>query len=405
MKVIKNKDFMLLWLGQNISKLGTILYNIALMWYMYRKTGSSIALGLSVLCITVPSVLIAPLAGIFADRLDKKKIIINTDILNGIIMIVFSYFISLDNYSIYTLYIFMILSSMVTAVFNPAISSSIPVIVDAKNLKDANTLNQMTSQIVNILGPVLAGILIAFMNIGLLFFINGLSFLICAFIESFIVIPKIIIKKSTHGIGSQFKEGLIYVVKDKPLLYLVLAGGVIINLFLAPLSIYETILSTKILNVGSTGFGMMNSAISVGALIGALLIMSNIFNDKYKMTVIGLCIEGAAVALLGLVPNYYVVLSAEAILGLGTALASVGISTLYQTLIPKDKMGRVMALASTLCNVTVPLGTLLGSTIISYMPLNIVLIISGLIILVTGILLIPLLGIKVKKYTSLDSTL
>lgn len=404
MKVIKNKDFMLLWLGQNISKLGTSLYDIALMWYMYKKTGSSIALGLSVLCFTVPSVLIAPLAGVFADRLDKKKIIINTDILNGIIMLIFSYFIFKDSYPIYILYIFMIISSMVTAVFSPAMSSAIPVIVEEKDLKDANTLNQMTSQLINILGPVLAGVLIAFIKIGLLFFINGLSFLICAIIESFIVIPKIIIEKSTQGIGSQFKEGLIYVAEDKPLLYLVMAGGVIINFFLAPLSIYETILSTKILNVGSTGFGMMNSAISVGALIGAILIMANVFNDKYKMTVIGLSIEGAAVAIFGLVPNYYVVLSSEAVLGLGVAMASVGIGTLYQTLIPKDKMGRVMALVSTLCNITIPLGTLLGSTIIAYMPLNIVLIISGIFILVTGISLVPLLKDKTKSRI-LDSAL
>lgn len=396
MKVLKNRDFMLLWLGQNISKLGTRLYDIALMWYMYKKTGSSIALGLSVLCFTVPSVLIAPLAGVFADKLDKKKIIVNTDILNGFIMLVFSYFIFADNYPVYILYIFMILSTMVTSVFNPAISSSIPIIVQEKDLKDANTLNQMTSQIINILGPVFSGILIAFINMWLLFFINGLSFLICALIESFIVIPKINIEKGNQGFGAQFKEGLLYVAKNKQLLYLVIAGGVIINFFLAPLSIYETILSTKILNVGSTGYGMMNSALSVGALIGALLIMLNIFSDKYKMAILGLCIEGIAVSLLGLIPNYYIVLLAEAALGLGVSMASVGISTLYQILIPKDKMGRVMALVGTLCDITVPLGTLLGSTIITFTPLSIVLIISGILILITGILLMPLLEIKVK---------
>jgi MFS family permease len=396
MKVFRNKDFMLLWLAQSISKLGTRFYNIALMWYLYEKTGSSIALGLSVLCFTVPSVLIAPLAGVFADRLNKKKIIINTDTLNGIIMLIFSYFIFVDKYPIYILYIFMILSSIVTAVYSPAISSVIPIIVQDTDLKDANTLNQMTSQIINILGPVLAGTLMAFMNIGLLFFMNGLSFLICAIIEIFIVIPKNNNEKSRDGIASQFKEGLIYIAGDKPLLSLVIAGGVVINFFLAPLSIYQTILSTKILNAGSTGYGMMNSAISVGALLGAILIMLNIFKNKYKMTVIGLSIEGVAVALLGLVPNYYIVLSADAILGLGISMASVGISTLYQTLIPKDKMGRAMALVSTLCGVTVPLGTLLGSTLIAYLPLNIILILSGAFVFITGLLLVPLLGIKVK---------
>lgn len=397
MRIFKNRDFILLWLGQSISKLGTSLYDIALMWYIYKKTGSSIALGLSVLCFTVPRVLIAPLSGVFADRLNKKKIIINMDILNGIIMLIFCWFIFADTYPIYIYYIFMILSSIITEIFNPAISSAIPIIVEEKDLKDANTLNQMTSQIINICGPALSGILIAFINMSMIFFLNGLSFLICAIFESFIKIPKIDTAKIEKAIGLQFKEGLIFILGDKLLLYIVIAGGVIINFFLAPLTIFETLLSTKILNVGSTGFGMMNSAISIGALIGALLIMSNIFINKYKMVIIGLCLEGVAVMLSGIVPNFYVVLAAMSILGLGLSMAGIGISTLYQTLIPKEKMGRVMALASTLCGVTVPLGTLFGSTIITYIPLNIVLIVSGVFILITGVLLIPVIGTKVRN--------
>lgn len=403
MRIFKNRDFILLWLGQSISKLGTSLYDIALMWYIYKKTGSSIALGLSVLCFTVPTVLIAPLSGVFADRLNKKKIIINMDILNGIVMLIFSWFIFADTYPIYIYYIFMILSSIITEIFNPAISSAIPIIVEEKDLKDANTLNQMTSQIINIFGPALSGILIAFMNMSMLFFLNGLSFLICAVFEGFIKIPKIDTAKIGKGIGLQFKEGLIFILGDKLLLYIVIAGGVIINFFLAPLTIFETVLSTKILNVGSTGFGMMNSAISIGALIGALLIMSNIFINKYKMVIIGLCLEGVAVTISGIVPNFYVVLAAMSILGLGLSMASIGISTLYQTLIPKEKMGRVMALASTLCGVTVPLGTLFGSTIITYLPLNIVLIVSGVFILITGVLLIPVIETKernIKQYSA-----
>lgn len=403
MKILKNKDFLFLWLGQSISKIGTSLYDIALMWYIYQKTGSSFALGLSVLCFTVPTVLITPLAGVFADRLNKKKIIITTDILNGIIMLIFSWFIFVDHYPIYVLYIFMIFSSIVSEVFNPAISSAVPIIVEEKDLKDANTLSQVTSQAINVLGPALAGILIAFMNISLLFFLNGLSFLICAAIESFITIPKINDENTKEGIGIQFKEGLVYVLENKLLLYLVIAGGVIINFFLAPLSIYETVLSTKILNVGSTGYGMMNSAISVGALIGALLIMTNIFKDKYKMVIIGLSLEGIAVAFLGLIPHYLVALTALSALGIGLAMASIGISTLYQTLIPKEKMGRVMALASTLCAVTVPLGTLFGSTIIAYVQLKIVLILSGIFILITGILLLPITSVKkdnIEEYSA-----
>jgi len=143
--------------------------------------------------------------------------------------------------------------------------------------------------------------------------------------------------------------------------------------------------------VGSTGFGMVNSVISVGALIGVMLIMANIFKDKYKLTVLGLTLEGISLMMFGGFLNYYVILVAAALLGLGLSMASVGISTLYQTLIPKDKMGRVLGIVSTICTVTVPIGTLFGSFIIEYADLTLVLILSGVIVFATGLGLVPLL--------------
>ncbi|MTI48241.1 MAG: MFS transporter [Firmicutes bacterium] len=401
--LFRNSNFMLLWIGQSVSQLGTRLYSLAIMWYILERTGSSVAMGISVLCFTLPTVIIGPVAGVFADKYSKKKIIVVTDLLNGVIMLTLSYMVFRNNISLNVLYSMMALAACVSAVFSPAISSSYPLIVDEKNLTKANSLSQFTSRIISILGPAVAGILIAILNMWVLFFLNGISYIISSISESFITIPKINEKK--HMINQKFilrfKEGLGSVWSNKSVLYLVISGGIIINFFLAPLSVYFAIISEN-LGKGSTGLGTIEASLSIGALIGSLIILTGIVKNKYRMTIFGLTLEGVALVVFGgFVESYYLILLSQAALGFGVAFASVGISTLYQTLIPKEKMGRVMSIVGTLCSISVPLGALFGSWAISYYSIQSVLIISGVIVSFSGISLISILRIAKKEKTQL----
>lgn len=386
--LFKNFDFMLLWGGQSVSRLGTSLYNLAIMWYILEKTGSALAMGISVACFTLPTAIIGPIAGVFVDKHDKKKIIVMTDCINGLLMLALSYFIAIDNISIVALYGVMVLGACVSAVFTPAASSSIPIIVERQHLTKANSLSQFTSRIISILGPVLAGMLIAVLDMWILFFINGISYLISSISEGFITIPKVDIEDTSKKFIEQFKEGLLSLWNSKLVLYLVISGGIIINFFLAPLSIYAAIISVN-LGKGATGLGMIEGSIAIGALFGSLIILLGFIKNKYKMTVVGLTIEGLGLIVLGIfIENYYLILFFMGVLGLGVAMASVGISTLYQILIPKEKLGRVLSIAGTLCNITVPLGSLFGSVIINYYSMQSVLLFFGVIVSISGLSLV-----------------
>lgn len=400
--IFRNFNFMLLWGGQSISQLGTRLYSLAIMWYILERTGSSLAMGLSVLCFTLPTVIVGPIAGVFADKYDKKKIIVATDFINGIIMLVLSYFITMDNISLNTLYGMMALAASVSAIFSPAIGSCFPLIVDKDNLTKANSLSQFTSRVISILGPALAGLLIAVLNMWILFFLNGISYIISSISESFITIPKADKQNKKEKFITQFKEGLKSVWDNKAVLYLVIAGGVIINFFLAPLSIYSAIVSEN-LSKGAAGLGVIQSSVSVGALIGSFIILSGIVKDKYKMTIFGLTLEGLAlVGFGGFVNSYYIIVVSQVALGFGVAFASVGITTLYQVLIPKEKLGRVFSIVGTLCSVSVPLGALFGSFSINYYSLQSVLVFSGLIVSISGLSLISILRIANRKKVQAD---
>lgn len=390
-KLWKNKNFVLLWSGQTVSKLGDRFFQIALMWFIYTETGSSLALGISLICFTIPMIIIQPIAGTFADRNFKKQIIVASDILNGILMLTIAYFLFAGHLPMAVLYGLIALSSGITAFFTPAIQASIPLIVEEEQLPKANSLNQFSMQMSNILGPVLAGIMLGITEIWFLLLLNGISYIISALTEFWIEIPEVKSETENASFNKRFKEGFQYLMKNNQLLYLVFVGGVIINFFLAPLQVFLTVLSNDILQVGSTGFGFINTSISVGAITGVLLVFLNVCKDKYKMVVIGLTLEGVALLLLGIIPTFTIAITSSIILGLGVALASTGIGTLYQTIIPKDKMGRVMGLVSTILLTVVPIGTLFGSMIINYFAVYHILIVFGVVVILASLSLIFLL--------------
>ena len=388
MTLLKDRNFLFLWLGQSISAIGDRFYKIAMMWYIIERTGSSMALGISVLCFTLPSILFMPWAGVLADTNSKKKILVSTDLINGILMIIIAFLVTVKQVPLYSLYACMIFSSSVTALFNPSLSASVPLVAGKENLSKANSLTQATKQMANIIGPALAGILIGLANMKLLFLLNGLSFILSAIFEIFVVIPKIKVRAGQTKFFSDFKDGLSYLTSSKELLYLIIVGGVIINFFLAPLNIYLTILCNQILEVGATGLGFIDSSIAIGALSGSVYLLFNTTHKTVTIVIIGLLLEGIALIIGGIFTTYLPILLMGFILGLGISMASIGIITLYQLLIPSDKLGRAMSLLSTLSIITLPIGTLAGSFLINHLSLSLILSVSGACILLSALTLI-----------------
>ncbi|SCY82230.1 MFS transporter [Alkaliphilus peptidifermentans] len=387
--VFKNYNFMLLWIGQSVSKLGDRFYAIAMMWYIYQLTGSPLALGISVLCNTLPTIIFSPIAGVLSDRIDKKKIIVLSDLLNGLSMVFLAYLLLSGNQSLNIIYLFIVIVASITAFFSPAITASIPLIVDDRDLPKANSLSQLSSQITNIIGPALAGVMIAFADMWLLVLINGISYLLSAFSECFIKVPKIVSKTNNEGFMANFKEGLQCTLSNKGLLLLVFAG-IFINFFLAPLNVYITIITSEILTVGSTGLGIIFSLVSIGALIGTFAVLANIFKDIFKMTIFGISVQGLTLIALGLFTNnYFALLIVAAVMGFGVSIATIGIGTLYQKMIPKEKLGRVISLIGMLLSITVPLGTMFGTFILTLLPIPTTLLFSGLLVSLVAIIVSP----------------
>lgn len=384
--IFKNQNFLLLWMGQLISLLGDQLHALAAMWYVHQVTGSAMKMGITLAFGTLPAVLVSPFAGYAADRWSRKTIVILSDLVNGCLICLLTGLLFFDRLELWMLYGITALISMSSSFFGPAISATLPTIVNKEELVKINSVMQFTKNLTGIFGPVLAGTLVAVLDVPGLFLLNGVSFLLSAFTETFISIPVLDAANTVkRSMKSDILDGVRYTIKNKALLHLIIVGGFIINFFLAPLTMQVLVLSEN-LNLGSKGYGFLLSCIGIGSVLISLAVPA--ISKKlhyYALTCIGLTCEGGFLLLLAFSVNLFTASAALALFGASVCLCNISLSTLFQALIPNEMMGRVSSSLGIIARVTVPLGMFIGGFLIEKVPVTVVLVTTGIIVAAAGL--------------------
>jgi MFS family permease len=185
---MKNKNFIIVLIGQIISLLGNIIQRFCLSLLILELTGSA-AIFSSILAISsLPYMVFAPIAGLLADTKNRKKIMVYLDVFSGIIMGLFALVIDRHN-STFVIACIMFLLSVIYTLYSPSVLACIPQIVPENKLTFANGMIQQVGYWVNFLGPMLGGLLYSIINIKWIVIINALSFLAAAMMELFLEIP------------------------------------------------------------------------------------------------------------------------------------------------------------------------------------------------------------------------
>ncbi|WP_461612245.1 MFS transporter [Clostridium sp. Marseille-QA1073] len=161
---LEDKDFLLLMLGKLVSLIGSQMQSFALSLYVLKITGSATKFA-SVLAIAlIPQLIFGPIAGVIADWFDRKKIIVLLDMLNGIMIGIFAIIYKINGgLSLLHIYVIVILMSIISTLFNPAINTVIPTLVKKEELVDANGINSFIMNLGNFIAPLLAGFLLGFL--------------------------------------------------------------------------------------------------------------------------------------------------------------------------------------------------------------------------------------------------
>ena len=383
-RALRNKNYRLFFYGQSLSLVGTWIQQVALSWLIYSITNSPFLLGFVMFAGQLPTFLIAPFAGVLADRYDKRKIIIITQAVAMIQAILLAIFVLTNHIDVTVLIILNIANSFDI----PTRQSFVIQMVEHKeDLPNAIALN---SSIVNgsrLIGPAIAGILVASLGEGICFLINAISFV-------FVIISLLLMKiekeeKVDHenvSILKELKEGFHYSFGFLPIRSVILLLAAV-SLFGNPYLVLLPVFARDILSGNAATLGYLNSAVGIGALSGALYLASR------KSTLgLGKIIATTtlifAFALISLSFSKTFMLSVIILLfcGFGMMMQTSGSNTILQTLSNDDMRGRVMSFYTVAFRGMAPFGSLWAGTFADNFGAPVTVLISGIVCLGAGML-------------------
>lgn len=343
LRVIRHPRYFRLWLAQMISNAGDTLNYIALVLLIFRLTGSGLALATSVVFQILPIIIIAPVAGVVIDRVNRKGILIGADLTRGLLALALSFANEIGQ-----VYALVLGLALATTFFRPTLSTVIPTLLDEDDLLAANSISWSTEQLVQILAAATAGAVVALSGVALAFQLNALSFFISAGLIATIAVPRLTDAQSgSSGAGrfwADLRGGLSY-ARQSRFLQRLLVVQMLASLAVGGTSALLIVLSSTHLRLDPAGFSWLLIAIGLGALIGPFAFAAltrDYRNPRYLFA--PYLIRGAGDILIALLTPLPIALLLLFIYGLCTSTGSVVYQSLMQSRVPRSVQGRAFTL-------------------------------------------------------------
>ncbi|HOJ12330.1 MAG TPA: MFS transporter [Clostridiales bacterium] len=401
LKLIKQKDFLLLILGKLVSLLGSNMQQFALSLYVLAITGSA-AIFASMLSISVlPRLLLSPIAGVFGDWFDRKKTIVGLDLINSIIIGIFAViYIINGKISIPMIYILLILLEATEIFFSSAMSAVLPSMVGKEDLLDASSFNSLVMNIGNLAAPLIAALIYGAFGLKAILIFNSISFLLSAISEMFIIIPKKHKRPDKITIES-FKTDLmegISTIKNNNLISTMISLGTIINFCVSPVfSVGLVFIIKEVLKSTDFQFSLFQMVISFSMLMAPLLCGSYIKKIKIgrlcfaSFVAISLLILVMAIIPSGFVLNFFstniipyvFILIFSFMIGIAATVANIALGTLFNKIVPLELMGRTSTVFNLAVTVFIPIGQMIFGVLYDIMSPGFIIAISGVILIIT----------------------
>lgn len=354
------KNYRTYFAGQGISLIGTWMQRTTMGWFVYRLTGSALLLGLIGFLSQIPSVFIGPFAGVWADKFKRLSILKITQSVSLIQALTLSILVLTNTIQIWHLVVLSLVSGITEAIDAPARQSLVIELIEKKSLiTNAIALNSAMFNGARLIGPSLAGIIIAISNEGYCFLINGLSYIAVIISLFMIKVPLREIKFTTDSMFTKIKQGWKYSFSHMPIRYL-LANISVITMFGMSYAVLMPIFARDILHGNSKTMGFLMSMAGVGALIGALYLASRkSIKGLSKRMVLALVVFSLALIALAFSHSIILSLGLMLIVGLGMMFQMSTSNTIVQTVVDDDMRGRVMSLHSMAFMSVAPFGSLM----------------------------------------------
>lgn len=367
MKRLFKRDFTMVVIGQIISLFGNAVLRFALPLYLLRETDSSSLFGAVTACSFIPMIVFSLFGGVIADRKNKRNIMVVLDFTTAAVILL--YYTALGNMPFVPLMIavLMILYG-ISGAYQPAVQASIPLLVERDMLMSGNAVINMVSTLSGLLGPVIGGVLFGTFGIFPILIISIGCFLVSAVMEVFIHIP---FEAGTDGknivqaVGSDIKECLVFMKKEKPIFLSILGILALFNLFLsAAMIVGIPVMVVQVLKMSDTALGITEAAMGLGGLAGGMAAGAAAQKIRPEKGYLALVVCAFSALFMGLsllepVPRgaAYVIITAASFFGMcASTMFSVSMLTVVGQQTPPRLLGKIMAVIMAVASCSQPLG-------------------------------------------------
>ncbi|MFL0488668.1 MFS transporter [Bacillus sp. AFS054943] len=387
-------------IAKTVSIFGSSIYSFALGLYVLQITGSALNFAITLILGTIPMIIMNPFAGVIADKVDKKKLVVYMDLLNGGVLISVYIFSSNFGLNLFIIYATTFLITVFTTFFGIGLESAKPNIVSKERLMSINSISKIIDSVSLILGPMLGGIVFAVLNIKTFIIINGISFIL-----SSIFIMFIRFKLFEHNTNEEclikeinfikdIKEGYSYLIK-KETLKNTFSILIALNFFLGfAVTVPLPYIIHTVLNLSSNQFGIIQGTFPIGMIVGAILVkkITDRFSYSYLLKKISftlgifMIVSGIPVLFRSIEVNNFVYVSIYCVsmffLGLMIALIDIPLIYFMQKEVPDEYRGRVLSIGISIGKMMQPIALAVSGLLLNYVPAYTLPIAGGIVFLI-----------------------
>lgn len=364
LRALRHRNFRLYFCGQSVSLVGTWMTRLATSWLVYRLTGSTFLLGVVGFAGQIPTFLLGPVAGVWLDRWEKRRVLLVTQFLAALQSLMLAGLTLSGHVTIAEIVWLSVFQGLINAFDVPARQSFLVQMVGGKaDLGNAIALNSTMVNGARLAGPALAGITIAAVGEGYCFLIDGLSYL--AVIASLFAMrleaqPA---SKSSAGMLAQLREGWTYVSTFAPIRTVMILFG-IISFMGVPYTVLMPVFASKILHGGPHTLGFLTGAAGLGAIVSALTLAARkSVRGLFRIIPAAAALMGAGLIAFSFSRSLWLSLVLMGVTGFGMMQEYAASSTVIQTIVEDDKRGRVMSYWMMAYMGASPFGSLLAGSL------------------------------------------
>jgi MFS transporter, DHA1 family, staphyloferrin A biosynthesis exporter len=342
---LRHPDFRYLWVGTLLMSGGQWIQQVTLGWLLYDLTGSAVLLGLLNGLRALPFLIASPIAGVAADRMDRKKLILVTQYVLFTTTMGMGVLVGVGFLQVWHLFVFTVITGITWAFVDPVRQTLVPALVPREDLMNAVALNSAAFNFTKIIGPSLGGALIVVSGAAGNFFVQSLAYLGVLVSIYWMTIPPTPAEARQSSAMANLKEGLVYVWSN-PSVFALMATALVPRIFAVPYQTLMPVFQKDVLNVGPEGLGILLAAPGLGAMLAGLMLatLANRVRRQGVLMLVSLVSLGVVMSLFSQTNSFPLAILALVAVGGCQVFYMATTNTMLQVIVPDHLRGRVMSI-------------------------------------------------------------